>query len=378
MKMNKKLLFLVNVDWFFISHRLPIAIKAISQGYEVHIACEFTDNKELLERLGLIVHRVPFSRNGRCLLKEVLTLLAIYNIFREIKPDLVHAVTIKPVLYGGLIARITGIKSFVGAVSGLGLVFVASDLKTKIIRIFVKYLYRLSFKHSNMKAIFQNHVDKRTLLDVNVVEEENAIIIKGSGADLFEYKYKEEPDSVPIVIMACRLLREKGVLDFISMARMLKDKNINAKFILVGEPDYGNPNSFTVEDLAIWKKENFVEVYGFSAHICKLFSNSHIVVLPSYYGEGLPKVLIEAAACGRPIVTTDNPGCMEAVIDNKTGFIVPARDIKSLALAVEKLISNPKLRQKMGKAARIFAEKEFDVNSVVEKHMNIYRELLNK
>jgi len=374
--MNKKILFLVNVDWFFISHRLPIALKALEKGYEVHIACELTGKKEYLESMGLIVHRVPFSRSGKSILGESTSILSIYNLFQHIHPDLVHGVTIKPVLYGGLISRLTGIKAFVGAISGLGLVFIATDLKTKLLRIFIKILYRLSFSHSNMKAIFQNKVDKQTLINANVINEENTVMIKGSGADLAEYFYIKEPESKPVVIMACRLLKEKGVLEFIEMARMLKEQNIDAKFVLVGEPDYGNPNSFTESDLEVWKSDGHVELYGHSNKIPKLFSESHIVVLPSYYGEGLPKVLIEAAACGRPIITTDNPGCKEAVIDNETGYIVPARDVKSLSVAVAKLVKNKELRVQMGTAARKFAEQEFDVNNVVKKHLEIYNELL--
>ncbi len=374
--MNKKMLFLVNVDWFFISHRLPIALKAIESGYEVHIACDITAKGEYLKNLGLKVHPLPFSRSGKNIFNEFKTLFAIYNVFRKVKPDLVHAVTIKPVLYGGIISRVCNIPAFVGAISGLGLVFVANDFKSKVTRVFVKALYKLSFRHKNMKAIFQNKVDKGTLIDIGIINNKNTLLIKGSGADLTEYTYSVEPNGVPTVIMAARLLKEKGVVEFISMARTLKAKGVAANFVLVGEPDYGNPNSFTVNDLELWKKENVIDLVGFSNEIPKLFSQAHVVVLPSYYGEGLPKVLIEAAACGRPIVTTNNAGCKEAVIDNDTGFIVPIKDVSALTAAVLKLVENKELRMKMGLAARVFAEQEFDVKNVVNKHIDLYKELL--
>jgi len=374
--MSKKILFLVNVDWFFISHRLPIALKAIENGYEVHIACDITDKGEYLNSLGLKVHSLPFSRSGKNILNEFKTLSAIYKVFRKVKPDLVHAVTIKPVLYGGIISRVCNVPAFVGAISGLGLVFIANNFKDKVIRFFVKCLYKLSFKHHNMTAIFQNKVDRGTLIDTGIIKNENTSLIKGSGADLAEYSFSEESEGIPTVIMAARLLKEKGVLEFISMARTLKNSGVIANFILVGEPDYGNPNSFSEGDLELWKQEGSIEIVGFSNEIPKLFSQSHVIVLPSYYGEGLPKVLIEAAACGRPIVTTNNPGCMEAVIENETGFIVPIKDVDSLSLAVLKLINNKELRTQMGIAARKFAEQEFDVNNVVNKHLDIYNELL--
>jgi len=373
---DKKILFLINVDWFFVSHRLPIAIAAMEKGYEVHVACDFTDKKQYLVDLGIKVHLLPFSRSGKNVLSELNALKAIYKLLKVVKPDLVHAVTIKPVLYGGIISRVCNVPAFVGAISGLGLVFIANNFKDKVIRFFVKCLYKLSFKHHNMTAIFQNKIDKGTLIDIGIINNKNTLLIKGSGADLTEYSYSVEPNGVPTVIMAARLLKEKGVVEFISMARTLKEKGVAANFVLVGEPDYGNPNSFTEDDLVLWKKENIIDLVGFSNEIPKLFSQAHIVVLPSYYGEGLPKVLIEAAACGRPIVTTNNPGCMEAVIENETGFIVPIKDVDSLSSAVLKLINNKELRIQMGTAARTFAEREFDVNNVVNKHLEIYNELL--
>ena len=374
--MTKKILFIVNVDWFFISHRLPIALKAIESGYEVHIACDITDKGEYLKNLGLKVHSLPFSRSGKNIFNEFKTLFAINKVFRNVKPDLVHAVTIKPVLYGGIISRLCNAPAFVGAISGLGLVFIANDLKTKLIRFFVKALYKQSFKHRNMKAIFQNEVDKGTLINSGIINADNTFLIKGSGADLSEYSFTVEVDGTPTVIMAARLLKEKGVLEFISMARTLKEKGVVANFVLVGEPDYGNPNSFTEDDLVLWRNEGFIELVGFSSEIPKLFSQAHVVVLPSFYGEGLPKVLIEAAACGRPIVTTNNPGCREAVIENETGFIVPIKDVKALSASVLKLIDDKELRIQMGLAAREFAVKEFDVRNVVKKHLEIYNELL--
>jgi len=375
--MRQKILFIVNVDWFFVSHRLPIALKAQDEGYEVHISCAFTDKKDYLQGLGFKLHELPFSRSGKCFISEITTLFAMSKLLKLVKPDLVHAITIKPVLYTGLVLKFVKVPAFVAAISGLGLVFVTKTFKGKVLRWFVKTLYKISFSHKNMNVIFQNPVDKKTLIDSNIVFEEQCRFIKGSGADLNEYVHVPEPE-VPIkVIMACRLLREKGVGEFIEMSRRVNALNKGVEFLLVGEPDYGNPNSFTETDIQKWKNEGIVQLLGHSDDVAKLFSQSHIVTLPSYYGEGLPKVLIEAAACGRPIVTTNNPGCIEAVIENETGLIVPVKDIDSLTKAIVKLIDSKELRENMGQRARQFAEEEFDVKSVVAKHLDTYEKLLN-
>ncbi len=374
----KKILFLVNVDWFFLSHRLPIALCAMQEGYEVHLACEYTGNANYISSLGIIVHQLSFTRSGISLKSELCTLIKMYQLFTNIKPDLVHSITIKPVLYGGLIARITKINAYVAAISGLGLVFVAEGFRAIIIKKLVKILYRISFNHKNIIAIFQNNEDKKILISAKIIKEKQARLIKGSGVDLSEYRFQPEPVGVVKVIMAARLLREKGVSEFIEVAKKFKERTINVQFTLVGEPDLGNPNSYDDCDLNKWKSENYVNILGHRNDIADLFSASNIVVLPSYYGEGLPKVLIEAAACGRAIVTTKKPGCRDAVIENKTGILVSIKDSEALYDAILKLVENKKLRYEMGEAGREYAEKEFDIKQVINKHLEIYKELLSK
>ncbi|MDF3125755.1 glycosyltransferase family 4 protein [Rheinheimera sp. 1928-s] len=372
----KKLLFLVNVDWFFISHRLPIAIEAKKLGYDVHIACNFTEHYELLASYGFKLHNIPFDRSGGGIRHELKTLLRIREVFSIVKPDVVHAVTIKPVLYGGLVGRILGIKNMVYAVSGLGLVFVAEGFVARIRRFLVTGLYKFALGVRSFRVIFQNPVDKNVLKQAIGLKDCDCVMIKGSGADLTTYNIAAEPDGTPIVVMAARLLREKGVYQFVDAARLLKARDIMADFQLVGEPDPGNPNTVTAAELGVWRAEGIIKTLGFRSDIPEVFAASHIVVLPSFYGEGLPKVLIEAAACGRAIVTTNNPGCAEAVIDGVNGLIVPAKDSKALADAIEMLVKDKDLRVRMGTAGRKLAEEEFDVQSVVAKHLDIYQELL--
>ncbi len=197
-------------------------------------------------------------------------------------------------------------------------------------------------------------------------------MIRGSGVDLVTHIYQEEPLGTPIVVMAARLLKDKGVLEFIEAAKILLHKGINAKFILYGDIDEHNPASLTPSELSHIKEEGIIEVNGFTNDIAKVFSKAHIAVLPSYR-EGLPKVLIEAAACGRPIVTTDVPGCRDAIEANKTGILVKVKNSQSLADAIEKLVENKNLRETMGKAGRELAEKEFSIEKVINTHLDIYR-----
>lgn len=376
--MKKKLLFIVNVDWFFVSHRLPIALKAISDGYEVHLACVFTDKAEFLSKFGIVLHPVTFSRSGKNFFKELSSIWAIYSVIKDIRPDIVHSVTIKPVLYTGIVAHFTKVDGFVAAVSGLGYVFIAGNLKARLTKIFVKLLYKIAFSHKNLIVIFQNPSDKKIIIDSVGLSPNKSLLLKGSGVDLNQYVFKSENTKKIQVVMASRLLREKGVYDYVNAAKFLRDKYRDVKFLLVGEPDFGNPNSVILKDFEKWKNENYIEVLGYRSDIPEIFTDSNIVVLPSYYGEGLPKVLIEAAACGRAIVTTDNSGCREAVVDGETGILVPSKNIKQLTKAIETLIVDHEKRMRMGEKGRIFAVEHFDVNAIVHEHMNVYKFLLSQ
>jgi glycosyltransferase involved in cell wall biosynthesis len=242
----------------------------------------------------------------------------------------------------------------------------------------IKRIYRLALGHANIKVIFQNLDDRSVLVDAGAIQPDRTELIKGSGVALSEYPMRPEPEGVPVVTFAARLLKDKGVVEFVTAARILRTKNVRAKFWLVGSSDPENPTSVTEEQMAEWHLEGDVELMGFRTDISDLFAKSNVVVLPSYYGEGLPKVLIEAAACGRAVVTTDHPGCRDAIEADKTGLLVPVRDARALANAIQSLIEDPMRRRKMGAAGRAFAEREFSIEQVVEAHLRIYRELLIK
>ena len=374
----KKLLFVVNDPDFFLSHRLPLAEAGRKAGLNVHVATKRGESSIKIEQLGFPHHELPLSRSGKNPFNELVTFIAIWRLFRSLRPDLVHLVTIKPVLYGGIAAYITKIPGVVSAISGLGFLFVKrSNLKLRLLRYMVLYIYRLAMRNPNQVVIFQNPTDMEALITAGGVRKENTTLISGSGVDLQNYPMLPEKCSTPVVIMASRLLKDKGVYEFVEAARILHSQGIKARFQLVGAPDLGNPESVNAQSVQTWQKEGVVEYLGYRHDIQKLFSLAHIVTLPSYR-EGLPKVLIEAAACGRAVVTTDTPGCRDAIKQDITGLLVPIRDAIALAEAIKCLIKDNVLRQEMGRAGRDLAKSEFDIDKVIAAHLTIYQELLAK
>ena len=376
--MNRRLLFVVNVDWFFLSHRLPIALEAQRQGYQVHIATGLTDKLDELQRHGLVVHPLALDRSSTGLGNAWRTMVQLWQVFRAVRPDVVHLVTIKPVLLGGLVARLTGVPAVVVAVSGLGFVFMARGAKAAVRRWLVGALYRVALGHRNLTVIFQNPDDRASLTKLAHLPDSKIAMIRGSGVELTQYSGTPEPLGVPVVLLAARLLADKGVREFVQAARLLKQQGVSARFCLVGSIDPAIPASLADAELTQWASEGVVELWGQRSDMPRVLAAAQVVVLPSYYGEGLPKVLIEAAACGRAVVTTDHPGCRDAIDPGVTGLLVPVRNAEALADALKGLINDPARCQAMGNAGRALAESAFDVRQVVAAHLRIYQELIDK
>lgn len=362
-----------------MSHRLAIADEAIDKGFQVVIGYgELGEaNPELLTQKGLKMHLIPMYRGSINPLKDLKTLYHIWQFFTKESPDIVHLVTIKPYLYGGIIARLTKIPNLVSAVTGLGSLFVHKNLKSYLLRWLLNPIYRLAFNHPNQIVIVQNKDDAKFLVQMGFVDLKKIRLLRGSGINLEKFKNLCENDEIPKVCFAARLLRDKGVYDFVSAARLLRQRGVKADFLLAGDIDTKSPSGLSVYDINKLKTDGSVEVLGYQKNIAQLFEKSHIVCLPSYYREGLPKILIEAAAACRPVVTTDVPGCRDAIIPNKTGILVPAKKPEKLADALEWLINRPQERVKMGKAGRKLAEKEFQINKIVKEHIDIYQELIH-
>jgi glycosyltransferase involved in cell wall biosynthesis len=368
---QKTLLFIVNVDWFFISHRLPIALQAIKEGYQVHLACAITDQKQYLEEQGITVHPLPLHRSSSTPLGESKAFLAIFKLIRQLNPRIVHSVTIKPVLYGGIVARLLNPPQKVFSISGLGFVFTSQGFVSVLRRLVVAGLYKLALGGKASDIIVQNNSDEQTLKDIKALQNNRITLIKGSGINLENYPSTPEPQGKPVILLVARLLKDKGVLEFAQAAKILQRKGIDARMCLVGDLDPENPNSLTSEELQKLRTLKNIELWGYRNDIPQVMAAANIITLPSYR-EGLPKCLIEAAASQRAIVTTNVPGCRDAIIPNKTGVLVPPRNPSALAEAIEQLITNTKLRSEMAQHGREWATNAFNIKDVIDTHMNIY------
>ncbi|PTO51487.1 glycosyltransferase family 1 protein [Vibrio splendidus] len=371
-----KLLFVVNVDWFFLSHRLPIALEAIKKGYEVHLACNVTSKRELIQSYGIILHEIPLSRSGINLLGELSTLLSLARIIRKVNADIIHSVTIKPVIYANVLAKLLGNARRVSSISGLGYVFIANGMKAKLLRAMVSRFYKLAISGAD-SIIFQNTADRDVLSKLGVVQKHQEVMIRGSGVNLSDYVVQPEPEREMVVMLVARLLVDKGVNEFFGAAKLVNQKYSNVRMVLVGDIDPGNPKSITEAQLKLWGESNAIEHWGYSHDISDTMAKANIIVLPSYR-EGLPKSLIEAAACGRPVITTNVPGCRDAIEEGKTGLLVPPRKIEELAEAIFILLDDKGMRQRFGENGRALAVSAFNIRDVVSKHLDIYnRSLIN-
>jgi len=371
-----KLIIVVNELWFFISHRLPIALAARDAGYEVHIASRSGTSTEIeqLSQEQLQFHSVNFHRSSVGLWQELRTLRELRRLYKEIQPDIVHHVTIKPVLYGTLVARWVGGIQILNAISGLGYIFIAQDWKSSIIKKLLLWVYRVILHSKKVWILFQNLDDQVLFAQHKIIYPGHAFIIRGSGVDLQQFITSPFPKGQVKIILVARMLWDKGIGEFVEAATILKNKGVDADFILIGSVDPGNPKLISVKQLEDWNRSGVVKWLGERKNIVQLLTKSHIAVLPSYR-EGLPKSLIEAAATGRPIVTTDVPGCREVVKDGENGFLVPVKNSKKLSKAIQKLINDPELLSTMGKKGRLMAEREFSIEQVVNKTLEIYSKI---
>jgi glycosyltransferase involved in cell wall biosynthesis len=370
-----RILYNVNIPRFFVTHRLPLALAAREAGYDVHITTSDAD-KENVEKIiatGLPYHPLPLAQHGMSLLSEANTLRSIIRLYRKLKPDIVHHVSIKPVLYGGLAARLARVPAVVGAMSGLGYLFFSEDLKARLARMTVHPFLRVALGHHNMRMIFQNPDDLGRFVRMGLIQSRRAVLIRGSGVDIARYVPTPEPDGVPVVLFAGRLMWKKGVGEFAEAARQLHHK---ARFVVCGFAEDTAPDTVPREQLEQWAAEGILEWWGNRTDMPEVFAQSHIVCLPSTYGEGVPKVLIEAAACARPIVTTDTPGCREVARHNENGLLIPPYNTSALATAIEQLIDDPALRRRLGGKGRAIAINEFSSDYIIRETLALYETLL--
>lgn len=374
---RKRLLFVVTEDWYFVSHRLPIARAAQAAGYEVFVATRLGEKADAIAREGFIpIGLKRMRRSGRNPLHELASIAELVKLYRSHRPNVVHHVAMKPVLYGSIAARLAGVVAIVNNVAGLGFVFSSKAVYAQSLRRVIAPLLRFALSQRQTLTIVQNRDDARVLADEIRVAADKIRLVKGSGVDLAQFSQTRRESTPPIVLLASRMIKEKGVEDFVRAAANLREKNLAARFVLAGAPDPENPHSIPEAVLRQYDEDGLVEWWGHRDNIPEIIREAAIVCLPTTYGEGIPKTLIEAAAGGCPIVTYDVPGCREIVSDGVNGVLVPAGDVGRFAQAIGQLLADPEQRRRMGAQGRKLVEAEFSQEIVVAQTLAIYSELL--
>ncbi|HEY8270499.1 MAG TPA: glycosyltransferase family 4 protein [Pseudobdellovibrionaceae bacterium] len=369
-----KIILAVNTLGSFISHRRGLYLK-LKESHDVRVILPTSETKNSTQKEipEAQLLNIPMSRKGVNPLTELGSIVAYYQQYRKNTPDLVHHFTIKPVIYGTLAARLAGVPKIVNSITGLGFVFTSNSLKAKILGVLVKNLYRFCFSSPKVRVIFQNTDDRDFFVQQRIIQEDRCFLVEGSGVDVHKFTPSPNSDSVmgPKILLASRLLIEKGIFEFIEALKLLKRKNLQFEVVIAGDIDPGNPGSISESQFNEWKRSGIANFLGFQKDMVSILKSIDIACLPSYR-EGLPMALLEAMAAGKPLVTTEAPGCRSTVREQKNGFLVPIKDPQALAKALEKLISNPALREQMGEESRRISVELFSTEKITSEIIKIY------
>ncbi len=380
-----KIIFFANTEWYLYNFRLPLACYLRDQSHDVVMLSPPGPYLAHLQAAGFRTLTIPMQRRSLNPLRELAVMNDICRLYAEERPDLVHHFTIKCVVYGALVARLTRIPACVNAVTGLGHVFTDHSRKNRLLRSPVRALLRLALGGVNSRLIVQNPDDQAVFEHASLIDPRHIRLIRGSGVDT--ERFRPDPERLRTtppylrrgsgslnILLASRLLWEKGIGEYVAAARQLRQDGIAAEFWLAGDPDPGNPASITPEQLVEWRQEGHVSLLGHVDDMPALLAQTDMAVLPSYR-EGVPRSLIEAAACGLPLIATDAPGCREIVQHGVNGLRVPPKDATALANAIRQLCQDPAARQRMGQASRAKVLAEFDERRVFEQTWAVYQEL---
>lgn len=383
-KTKPRLVIVINSIDFFISHRNYLAFDAAEAGFDVFIIYTLhksADLKNLINK-GVNLVQVPLFSGNINPLKEIAYLFQTFKILRNLNCEILHLISIKPIIYGGIFSQFFHKHQPIFAFSGLGYLFekrtwrIRELFTLRRLLVFISLLLlKLAIRKKNSKFIFQNESDKNLILTLFGLNDSNCLIFPGSGVSTKDFKLRKENKNTQIVLMASRLLKSKGVVEFISAANILRGFGLNYEFILVGDFDQNNPSSISEKELESLNKNQVVKVVGFFEDLRPLLYSCNLFVLPSYR-EGLPKVLLEAAAIGRAVITTNVPGCRDAIIPNQTGLIVEPKNSEALAISIFHLMTDEKKRLKFGSSGRKLVEAKFKSETVSKLHMQLYFSVL--
>jgi len=371
-----KIILFANTDWYLYNFRLSLSKALRSKGHEVILVSPPGRYGKLLEEEGFTWISIKMNRRSLNPWFEIQTILKLVSLYRKQAPDIVHHFTIKCVIYGSVAAALTGVTARINAVTGLGYIFSSHSLYARILRIFVRIILRLVLRGKRGILILQNPDDVETFLEKSLISPTKVKLIRSSGVDTNLFKPKSRPKVTNFrVLLATRLLWDKGVQEYVEAAKILMDENKTVEFLMAGAIDKGNPASISQEDIKRWENQGLIISLGHVDNIAQLLNEVDLVVLPSYR-EGVPKILLEAASTGLPIVATDVPGCREIVSHGENGLLVPPKDPVALANAIRVLIDDENMREAMGRAGRKKILAEFDERIIIEQTVDIYKELL--
>jgi len=373
---GKHVLFVVTEDWYFCSHRLPLALALIKAGCKVALATRVNRHGDRIRSHNITVHEIPFQRGSQGPVNNLRTYFSLYRLYHREKPDFIHHIALKPVVIGSFAALCTRSPHVVNALTGLGHVFSSDTWNARLLREIIRRIFRIILNHPGWAVIFQNSGDLEELDHAGVIRKGRKALIKGSGVDLQQFRPEKFMPGIPIAMFAGRLLQSKGVEEFVRACQMINSKGQRLRCVLVGPLDPDNPAALDRNTVERWIKQELVEWWGYREDMPEVLRQARLVCLPTIYGEGLPKILLEAAASGRPLVATDIPGCREIVHDGETGYLVPPHDHEALVNALERLITDPDLCGRMGTNARRLVETEFSVEKVNQATLRLYTELL--
>lgn len=364
-----------------MSHRASLAETLQKAGFEIALVTQVNQYRQKIHDLGIDPTPICFPRSLKRPWQDVLTCIGIYRAYRKIRPDIIHHVSLKPIVYGSLMLALGAGNEknpvVVNAFTGLGFVFTSEKFTAGLIRTILIPILKLLVGRDNSYLLFQNEEDKRTMIELGVASADHCDLIPGSGVEVHAYRPQEETGEVPVVMLVSRMLYDKGIEDFVHAVKRVKEQGIEARFILVGDTDTENPAAIPVDILQRWRDEGMIEWRGRQENMPEVYSQAHVVVLPSHR-EGFPKTVIEAAACGRPVITTDVPGCRDAIIPDETGMLVPVKDPAALAHAMIDLINNKDKRTRLGKAGRKLVEEKYSTDIINSQFLDLYNNLMKK
>lgn len=359
-----KLLFVVTEDWAFCSHRLPTAFAARDAGYDVVVAARMREHQDRIEALGFRTVPWAIKRESQNPFSELSALLDLIRIYRVERPDVSYHVALKSIIYGSIAARMAKVGATVNLFSGLGVVFISKTLKFRLIRKLVTPILRWAHKPHNTRLQVQNSDDRAVLNDLGISTPKKTDLVPGSGLDLENFPETPEPsDEMPTAVLVARMLWDKGIGELAQAARLLKERGVALRIVLVGQPDPANPATIPAPQIKAWVDEGLMEWWGRREDVADILKQSHIAVLPSYR-EGMPRSLLEAAAIGRPLVAFDTAGCRDLINDGENGRLAPFQDVAALADALQQLAEDGDLRKRLGHQARLDIERTYSSEAI--------------